>query len=116
MRIAESAARSVRRESRIQTVHGLVVNKGARSITRGDGSKVDLTTLEFDLFAAFVDRPNIRLSRSDLLEIIRGPGWAASDRNIDGLVSRLRSKLFADEKGLDIIKTVRGVGYMLSVE
>ena len=39
---------------------------------------------------------------------------AAYDRTVDGLVSRLRSKLFGDDTGHEKIRTIRGVGYMFS--
>ncbi|WP_454275187.1 winged helix-turn-helix domain-containing protein [Roseovarius sp. MBR-154] len=45
-----------------------------------------------------------------------GSDWAAYDRSADGLISRLRPKLFTDGSGTNKIKTIRGVGYVLADE
>lgn len=97
-------------------VHGLTINRRSRSIRDEGGVDLDLTTLEFDLLLALVARPNVVLTRNQLMDSVRGPDWAAYDRNIDGLISRLRFKLFRADSGRRIIKTVRGVGYLLCID
>ena len=95
-------------------VHGLRIYGGSRSVKRESGELVDLTTLEFDVLAVLSSLPNHVFSRSQIMQKVRGPDWAANDRAIDGLVSRLRQKLFPDGSGAQRIKTVRGIGYMLT--
>jgi DNA-binding response OmpR family regulator len=100
----------------LYSFHGMVVNRRSRTLRHVDGGYIDLTTLEFDLLVALLSRTNVVLTRNELMDSIRGPDWAAYDRNIDGLISRLRTKLFEPASGKRIIKTVRGVGYMLCVD
>jgi two-component system, OmpR family, response regulator len=65
---------------------------------------------------AFVLRPGRVLNRDQLLDLARGRDTHAFDRAIDTLVSRLRRKLGDDPKTPQIIKTIRGDGYMFAVE
>lgn len=97
----------------VQVLHGMHISRGARSIHRESGEEIELTTLEFDVLCVLAKHPNNVLSREQIMDNVRGPGWAAYDRTIDGLISRLRSKLFPDGTGVSKIRTIRGVGYML---
>ena len=72
-----------------------------------------LTTGEFDLLNAFARHPGRVLSRDFLLEHTRGREGAAFDRTIDVQVGRLRKKLEANPEDPQIIKSVRGAGYIL---
>jgi two-component system OmpR family response regulator len=74
---------------------------------------VALTSGEFDLLCAFARHPGRVLSRDFLLEHTRGRGAAPFDRTIDVQVGRLRKKLEADPEDPQIIKSVRGAGYIL---
>lgn len=73
-----------------------------------------LSTGEFDLLMALVERPQRVLSRDRLLDLARGRAVSAFDRSIDTEVSRLRKKLKADPRAPEIIKTVWGGGYMFA--
>lgn len=81
-----------------------------------DGEPVALSPTEFQLLAQFMERPGRVLSRDQLLELMKGGADEAFDRAIDVQVSRLRQKLGDDKRGHALIKTIRGVGYMLVVE
>jgi len=83
----------------------------ARQVLGSDGAEVPLTPMEFDALVAFLLNPNAVLSRDQLMTAIRGRDWASYDRSIDGLVSRLRSKLPAPESARPFIATIYGVGY-----
>ncbi|MDQ6963270.1 MAG: helix-turn-helix domain-containing protein [Mariprofundaceae bacterium] len=74
-----------------------------------------LTTAEFNLLKLFVLSPNRILSRDYLLNQIHHHEWVGYDRGIDGLVSRLRKKLSRDQEKPVQIKTIRGIGYMLTL-
>ncbi|AKU96599.1 Phosphate regulon transcriptional regulatory protein PhoB (SphR) [Labilithrix luteola] len=76
-----------------------------------DGEALTLSPTEFQLLLRFMERPGRVLSRDQLLELVKGSADEAFDRAIDVQVSRLRQKLGDDGAGL--IKTIRGVGYML---
>jgi DNA-binding response OmpR family regulator len=95
------------------TVAGLHVDPGARRVTL-DGEEVALTGYEFDLLRALAERAGRILSREQLMELVRGSADEAFDRSIDVHVSRLRQKLGDDPKRPRLIKTVRGVGYLLA--
>lgn len=75
-----------------------------------------LTAGEYDLLAAIVERPGRVLSRDQLLDLTRGRDAAPFDRSVDVQISRLRRKLEPDPKEPQIIKTVRGGGYVLACE
>ena len=85
----------------------------ARRLLDPQGQDVPLTTGEFDLLSAFASNPGRVLSRDFLLEQTRGREAAPFDRTIDVLVGRLRKKIEADPEDPQIIKSVRGAGYIL---
>jgi two-component system, OmpR family, response regulator len=91
-------------------VAGLSVDLAARAVTSTTGL-IELTSAEFDLLECFVTRPGRVLSRDQLMDWTRGRRSDALDRTIDVQVSRLRKKI--EIGGEDVIKTVRGTGYIL---
>jgi two-component system OmpR family response regulator len=74
---------------------------------------VNLSSGEFSLLRAFVERPQRVLTRDQLLDYARGPDSDAFDRAIDVQISRLRRKL-DDGGGHDLIRTIRNEGYMFT--
>lgn len=93
---------------------GWRIDLPSRSLTRPDGGEVPLTTGEFDLLTAFVRHPNRALSRDRLMEIIHGREAGPFDRAIDVQVGRLRRKIERDPADPELIKSVRGVGYLFA--
>jgi two-component system OmpR family response regulator len=93
-----------------------VLHADTRELQRDDGVAVSLSTGEFDLLMALVERPQRVLSREQLLDLARGRAASAFDRSIDTQVSRLRKKLEADPSDPRIIQTVWGGGYMLAAK
>ncbi len=77
-----------------------------------DGRKLSLTTAEFELLSLLVRSAGRVMSRDRIMEEIHGVDWAAVDRSVDVLVSRLRQKLGDDPKDPAMIRTVRGAGYV----
>jgi two-component system OmpR family response regulator len=92
------------------------LDTGARELLRDDGVTVPLSTGEYDLLFALVERPQRVLNRDQLLDLARGRAANALDRSIDTQVSRLRRKLELDPGDPKIIKTVWGGGYMFTPE
>ena len=78
------------------------------------GRRHVLTHYEFELLAALARAAGRVLSREQLLDALKGAEYEAFDRSIDVHVSKLRAKLEADPKVPRLIKTVRGVGYLLA--
>jgi DNA-binding response OmpR family regulator len=92
---------------------GWELDTAARRLTSPQGADVALTSGEFDLLATFAQHPGRVLSRDFLLEHTRGREAAPFDRTIDVQVGRLRKKLEPDAENPQIIKSVRGAGYIL---
>lgn len=82
-----------------------------RTLVRPDGIQVALSNAEFELLRVFLDRPGRALSRDQILDYLHGPNTDSFDRAIDVQISRLRKKL-SDDANEDIIRTIRGIGYM----
>ena len=68
------------------------LDTGRRELLRDDGVTVPLSTGEYDLLIAFVERPQRVLSRDQLLDLARGRAANALDRSIDTQISRLRKQ------------------------
>jgi DNA-binding response OmpR family regulator len=79
-----------------------------------DGQQLDLTTVEFELLAAFVETPGQVLSREALLKRVFGRAFHPENRSLDMCVSRLRRKLNFDQSTPGHIKTVRSEGYLFT--
>jgi DNA-binding response OmpR family regulator len=99
----------------------LTIDHAARVVTR-DGAEVSLTSFEYRILLALARRAGETITREALAIEAREPGEAhgkgaydpSVDRSLDVHVSRLRQKLEDDPKEPRLIKTVRGVGYVLS--
>lgn len=85
-----------------------------RELRSPDQVMIPLSAGEFDLLLVFVEHPQRILTRELLLDLARGAGHDAFDRSIDVQVSRLRRKLEFDSKGVEMIRTVRNVGYLFT--
>jgi DNA-binding response OmpR family regulator len=80
------------------------------------GEEVAITSMEFDLLKAFAEHPNRVLSRDQLLDLAHNKDWEPFDRSIDIRIARLRRKIEADPAKPQVIKTVRGAGYIFVPE
>ena len=93
---------------------GWTLLPAARELIDPAQTLVPLSTAEFTLLMAFATHPGRVLSRDQLLDLARGRDAQAFDRAVDTLVSRLRRKLGDDPRNPQIIKTVRGGGYLFA--
>jgi DNA-binding response OmpR family regulator len=89
------------------------LDTAARRLTDARGQEVALTAGEFDLLTALATHPGRVLSRDFLLGHTRGRDGGPFDRTIDVQIGRLRRKIEADPDTPQIIKSVRGAGYIL---
>lgn len=89
---------------------------GSRRLLRKDGSEHELTTSEYKLLDALVRHPQRVLSRDRLLDMVAGREWEPFDRSVDTQIRRLRRKIEENPAAPNLIKTVRGEGYMLAVD
>jgi two-component system OmpR family response regulator len=90
------------------------LNSQARELVREDGVTVPLSSAEFELLLALVQRPQRVLSRDQLLDLTRGRVAGPFDRSIDTQVSRLRKKIERDPSDPKIVQTVWGGGYIFT--
>jgi two-component system OmpR family response regulator len=90
---------------------GITVDTGSREAWV-DGTPVELTGLEIDLLTALLRRAGRVVPRAALLELAGRGDVSVGERAVDVHISRLRKKLGDDPPTR--IRTVRGVGYVLS--
>lgn len=92
----------------------LIIDFSARQCIL-NGQELELTTAEFDLMWLLAKNAGKVLSRGDLYFELNGFRYDGLDRSIDLRISRLRRKLGDDSMNPKIVKSVRGVGYLLAV-
>ena len=98
----------------VRSLHfeGWRVDLDRREVFAPDGAMVPVSGAEYDLLVTLTDTAQRVVSRDFLLEQSRERFSGASDRSVDVLISRLRAKLGAKGRGEELIRTVRGAGYM----
>nr|WP_250809032.1 response regulator [Neorhizobium tomejilense] len=101
-------------EEKIVRFEGWTLNLSRRQLLSNEDGEVGLTTGEFDMLAAFVQHAGRVLTRDFLMDATRGRQLDAFDRTIDAQIVRLRRKIEADAKHPQLIKAVRGVGYIFT--
>lgn len=85
-----------------------------RNLRSPRGLFVDLSAGEFELLVALTEHPQRVLTRDQLLDLTHGRTEAPFDRSVDMQISRLRHKIEANPKEPELIKTVRGGGYLFA--
>lgn len=103
-------------EQPIKKFSGWTFDSRIRRLVSAQGEREPLTRAEFELLSAFLERPNIVLTRERLLNLITHRSWDPSDRTIDVLVRRLRRKIETDPKHPEHIVTAHGEGYIFAAE
>jgi two-component system OmpR family response regulator len=93
---------------------GWQIDLRLRELRNPEGARVAMTSAEFDLLRAFVERSGRVLSRDSLLDLTQGRSAGSFERSIDVLVSRIRRKIEIDPQDAQMIKTVRSGGYMFT--
>ena len=94
---------------------GWTLDTARRQLVAPGGEATPIGGAEYKLLRVFLDHPNRVLDRDQLLDLSQGREAEPLDRSIDVQVSRLRHRLGDDPKSPQLIKTVRGEGYVLSV-
>lgn len=94
---------------------GLKLDVAARQLNDRSGQPIALTTGEFELLLALLQRPHQVFSRDQLMNALHGRESGPYDRAIDVQVGRLRKKLETNPAEPAIIKSVRGAGYLFAV-
>jgi len=84
----------------------------AAKLFDGDGNEIAITAMEFDLLRVFESNRGRVLNRNQLLEQAHDKGWEPFDRSIDLRISRIRKKVEPNPTKPELIRTVRGLGYI----
>lgn len=85
-----------------------------RELVDAEGQHLPLSGADFQLLQVFLEHPEQVLSRDALFELTRGRPAPPLDRSIDVHVCRLRQRLGEDAQHSQLIRTVRGAGYVLT--
>jgi DNA-binding response OmpR family regulator len=94
-------------------VRGIEIDTKGMEVRDASGASIKLTQAECRILIILARNSGIVVSRETLMEQVAGRGWDPNDRSMDVHVSNLRKKLEGRAGSPDIIRTVRGVGYML---
>lgn len=101
-----------KQETRVKFGHW-ILDRSQFQLYDEKGHSADLTVKEFRLLEALTQAPNQVLSRDQLLDKARVHDADVYDRAIDVQITRIRKKIEEDPQNPQLIKTVRGAGYML---
>lgn len=96
------------------TFAGWMLDPTKRELRDSTGTKITLTSAEFDLLLVFCRNPGKVLSREQLVELVSGGSTLAVERSIDVHISRIRQKMEPDPRERTMIKTVRLGGYVFT--
>ena len=97
----------------VHEIGDLHVDLAAHEVKVG-GKAVKLSPLEFRLLRFFITHRERVYSREQLLDMVWGDDAFVEPRTVDVHVRRLREKI--KPEGARLIRTIRGAGYMFSVE
>lgn len=78
------------------------------------GVKGNITARQFAILMALAERPGRVLSREALMDTVKGAELEPFDRSIDVHISRIRAIIEDDPKKPELIKTIRGEGYIFT--
>jgi two-component system OmpR family response regulator len=93
-----------------------ILDPARRELIDASGTSVALSSGEFRLLAALLERPGMVLTRDQLLDLTRGRSAQPFDRSIDNQISRLRKKIERDPRNPELIRTAWGDGYSFAGE
>lgn len=96
----------------ILSIHNISLDLGNRTSFVGDQA-LELTSAEFNTLAALMKNPGEIISKEQLTELALNKKFTRYDRSIDVHISSVRKKISQFIKDKDVIKTVRGSGYIL---
>ena len=91
---------------------GWQLDTSQRQLVSSAGLIVSLSGAEYRLLRVFLDYPNRVLNRDQLMDLLHGRQGDAFDRSIDLRIMRIRRKVESDADKPQVLKTVRGAGYV----
>lgn len=97
------------------TFGDLQINGSARKASFA-GEEIPLSSREFDLLWYLAKNASVTLDRDRLYRNVFGVEYNGYDRSVDMYISRIRQKLAESTDLPSLIKTVRGRGYLFTVD
>jgi len=88
-------------------IAGIQIDPGRHEV-RVKGKPISLTFSEFRILHTLALRPGWVFTRDQIVDAVRGEGYAVTDRAVDVQIVGLRKKLKSES---ECIETVRGIGY-----
>lgn len=82
-----------------------------RMVISQSGKLLDLTLAEYEILRLMLTKKHRVLSREMIIDNVDAIKWDSSDKSIDVIISRIRSKIGDSSKEPKYIKSIRGVGY-----
>lgn len=100
-------------DSPIVKIDDLVLDSKKHEVTRA-GKVISLTTKEYRILTTLMARPGEAITRRELLDDVWGTDFEESNHDLNVHIRYLREKI-DDKSKKPLIRTVRGVGYSLTV-
>lgn len=100
----------------VQTFAGFTLDVGRRTLSRADGSLVELTRTEFELLTFLLRNRDRAVTRADILDAVWGRDVVVDPRTVDNFISGLKKKLGWKVGAGFTIHTLRGVGYRMEFD
>lgn len=94
------------------TIGSCTLDLDAAKLFDADGAEIYITSMEFNLLRVFTENRGRVLNRDQLLNQAHDKDWDPYDRSIDLRISRLRRKIEKNPSKPEVIRTVRGIGYV----
>ena len=88
----------------------LLIDNTRMQVSR-NGTPLDLTATEFQLFAALARQPGRIFTRAQLLDAVHGTDVEAFERAIDTHIKNIRRKVEPDPRSPKYVLTIYGMGY-----
>ena len=87
----------------------------ATRTVRQRGTRIEFTSVEFNLLEVLLREAGRVVAREELVDTVLSRKFSPFDRSIDMHISKVRKKLGDSDTGAELIKTVRGVGYIFAL-
>lgn len=100
--------KALAKNNSIIKIKNVTFNKDSLELTK-DNNKIELTSLELKIFILLIENINKVVSRESLLDKI----WEWTGNDVDDHTITVYLKRLKDKLGVDIIKTMKGIGYRI---
>lgn len=115
-RASKTSRASAIEEEAVFVFEGWQLDPLKQKLIDPEGAVVSISTAEYRLLLAFLERPRQVLDRDQLLDMVQGREAHLFDRAVDNQISRLRRKIERDSRNPEFILTVRGGGYRFATD